>query len=284
MTSALNTKITSYTLRRGIEFDQATPTTTTTPTRTGTASLGVGAYAGTVYSSNGPAGGSGSWVITANATTGTLSSSLRWANSASSNEGSPYVDADYSMGFWFKLNNLSTTSTSAIHTLINAGGDGCGVTVTAAGGNYTAVPRSLQIRAGGINYQTPSLTLGQWYYFAARRVSGGNTAIYLNGSILTTMATTLTTTLGSLFIGNQSTTIAGNPQYQISNYYVTDSSIIDATAISEIWTVGSTSPNNLKYWNGTAWTVPTNKYQWDGINWVTMVGKYWNGTTWTTIT
>lgn len=250
MASNLHSKITSYTLRRGIEFNDATPTTTTTPTRTGTSPLGTGTFTSTVYSSNGPLGGAGSWVITANATTASLSSALRWANSVQNNEAQAYADGDYSMGFWFKVNTFPATSSAASHTLHNSNGTGVGISVRLSGTNYTAAPRSIQIISGNTVYQSASniVTAGQWNYFAARRVSGGNTAVYLNGSLLTTLTSTSLTASGTLVFGDQAVAIAGTPQFQISNYYVTDSSIIDATAISEIWTVGTTNPAvNVSY-------------------------------------
>lgn len=219
------------------------------------------------------------------------------SNTTNSNLG--FIDADWSGGFWFKTNfTLSTANAASNWQIANFGGSSTtrALLFSIVGGSAGAVGSKgkLVVSATGATSYTSSMRLDdqQWHYIAFRVVPNGTTytaSIYVDGVFRATMTPTVSTGLTAqwrLGGGSQSTLNANNDwtTVEFSDYYHASSASIDATAISQIWTAGNTPSNNLKYWNGTAWTVPTNKYQWDGINWVTMVGKYWNGTTWTTIT
>lgn len=300
--SVLNDKINSYTLERGIEFNEPY---TLTPTRTGSNPLGTWALqnspAPTFEPTVGPPGGAGSWRFNC-----PTSGAPRF-NTTNANELLGIADEDWTMGFWFKMSALPTLTTPSASVFgINVFGVtpssvSAGWQVNMVPTNSTAtytfpanqggavVPlagRLLYILGGQYDVYSPVLEPNTWYYIACRRV-GTSQSGYFNGQLLKTVSNgELNATPARITFSSSSHQGTNSPQIWISNFHYSTSASVTANAISEIYTAGSTGPitNNVKYWNGTAWTVPTNKYQWDGINWVPMVGKYWNGTAWTNLT
>lgn len=281
--SQLSDKITSYTHEFGVEFNQAY---TLNPTFTGTNAPSTTAYfqltnAAPVYESSvGPIGGAGSWKFSyTNGSAGT------YFRSRTATVISTWADGDYSEGFWFKFNTLPTgTGTHPFKSLLPTS-VAPGYTLTINGSSHATNPSKLaqNFGAGAIS---ETIVVDQWYYIAFRKTTTASTAqIYLNGALVATGSNTNTGSNNVVGWGG-STTAAATYSFNISNWYMGTNAQFTSTEIAEIWTAGSTAPvtNNLKYWNGTAWTVPINKYQWDGTNWVTMNGKYWNGTSWIAIT
>jgi len=245
MASALNTKINSYALERGIEFDQSF---TTTPIRTGTNPL-INAYtqnstSSIVYESTvGPVGGAGSWNYQWSTTSGT--NSYFRAPASSTNELLGVNDQDYSVGVWFKLNDLPTGISTAAASLFQITSNSTGFLISISG-STASTPSKLNMSIAGTTSfgdQPNSLTANTWYYLAVRRKSNVIT-VYLNNSVIWTTSHTGTSIASTWMIGDTSAR-AFNGSYNASNYYLTTADEIDATAISEIWTAGSGGGTNI---------------------------------------
>jgi hypothetical protein len=290
MASALNTKINSYALERGIEFDSAYPTTSPyISPRTGTNPFGnwtKNQTANIVWEPTvGPAGGSGSWKLQISTVTATES----WVRGtvATNSELLGVADKNWSTGFWFKLDTLPTgTSTSAM-TLHHFGDSGGGYIAYISGTN-SSNPGKIYIQQtgiGGIEQMHPnSLVVGQWYYFAATR-DNTDMRFYLNGTLIFSGYTNSTGSLSTLMWGDTSARVF-NGSWNISNYYLAPLSVIGVNQIAEIWTVGSTTPSTgrtVKYYNGTAWVNSSAQKVYNGTAWVDWNAKKYDGTAWVTI-
>lgn len=244
MASSLNSKINSYSLERGIEFNEAF---SLTPTRTGSNPNGTytknTGTSPTFESTVGPVGGAGSWSMPISTTS--ANNAYITAASSSATELAGAGDSDYSTGFWFKLSAVPTgTSTTALrmHTFgaVSANA-GFGVFVT---GNTSTNPTKLQIQFSGTQNIITDTTLvaNTWYYLAVTRIgdAANNIKIYLNGSLKITATNNSTTAPAVLTFGGSGSGVI-NSSFNISNYYSTTTSQIGATQIGEIWTAGSSS-------------------------------------------
>jgi hypothetical protein len=240
--STLHDKINSYALERGIEFDQAF---TTTPTRTGTNPL-ITAFTqnGTsniVYEPTvGPAGGAGSWLF--NWSTTSATNSYFRAPSSGSTEILGVNDQDYSVGFWFKLNDLPTGIAASVASLFQITSNSTGFNINISGSGNVGNPSKLFISIAGsttFGDQPNSLQTNTWYYLAVRRQS--NTLnIYLNNTLILSTSHNGTTAATTWMFGDTSAR-AFTGSYNISNYYLTTADTIGATQIAEIWTAGTSS-------------------------------------------
>jgi hypothetical protein len=235
--SALNDKINSYSVERAVSFEEAyvnppTQTGSITPTTTAISLTGTAP----VYSSSGPLGGDGCWSLSTAAT--------RLRTNSSAWKTSNIDDADYSTGIWFKIATLSNASTSAATSTIfgfTPGDTTEGFSVRVSGGSFSGTPHTLNVLCGSATplFIGSQLSADTWYYVAIRKSSSSSdTEIYLNGSYVATMQNTSTTNPTYLQFGN---TISSGGVVSISNFYYSTYSAINATAISEIWTAGSTS-------------------------------------------
>jgi hypothetical protein len=239
MASSLNTKINSYALERGIEFDEAF---SLTPTRTGTNPLGTfskNTVSNIVYEPTvGPPGGSGSWKFTWLSTTG-YNSYFR-APSSGATELLGNADDDYSTGFWLKVNELPVnTATNIIFTLGSTTGNG--VTIYIYGANAASAGKLLFGFSGG-NYLTPSpISFDTWYYIAIIKTPTAMVG-YINGSEVFNIYSAGTTDATTWMLGNTSllTGTTTEKTWNAANYYFAPSSVIGPTEIAEIWTAGST--------------------------------------------
>lgn len=289
MASVLNTKINSYALERGIEFDSAYPTTGPfIGPRTGTNPLGnftKNTTGNIVWEPTiGPIGGSGSWklqVSTTNATNSYVRGTV-----AAATELAGVADKNWSTGFWFKLDTLPTGTSLSNFPILLFGDSSTGFNAHISG-TSTGNPAKLyiqQLGIGGISGLHPnSLVVNRWYYFAATR---NNTAMrfYLDGTFLFEGYTSSTGTASTLMWGETSArTFTGS--WNISNYYLAPLSAIGPTQISEIWTVGSTPPSTrtVKYFNGTDWVNSSAQKVYNGTAWVDWNAKRFDGSTWVNV-
>jgi len=240
MASALNTKINSYSLQRGLELSE---TVSASPTRTGTNTSSAMTTLGTTYEAAvGPIGGAGSWKFDYTTSTST-NGYLRSGNTGSSGEYSGTSDQDYSTGFWFKLNNLPTGTSNQALSLAQLQ-----VTTTAGygvwvSGSTAGIPNSITVQSGNggvITGLSTTLSTGVWYYLALRRTTT-RIYIYLNGTELGNFATAGPIAPNNWFLGGYLLASSSAGSVNISNYYLTTSTAIGPTQISEIWTSGSTS-------------------------------------------
>jgi hypothetical protein len=248
MASALNTKINSYAIENGIEFDQAVAVP---PTQTGTITENTPAYwallgRSPVYEpSVGPIGGSGSWRFTGNSANG---SRLR-------NNGGTILtlsgDGDYSIGFWAKANSLrpASASESACVLYLLANPTTIGFSVNVTGGSHST-PNRVAISATGTTTITDvTMNTTDWYYFAVTK-TGTNLNFYIN-NVLKASRTNMQTANASVQNWADASPIDGY-EVNISNWYYASTSVIGPTQIAEIWTAGSGINKNIQETPATA--------------------------------
>jgi len=240
MASALNSKINSYALERGIEFDEAF---SITPTRTGTNPLGTFttntgtqiAYESTV----GPAGGSGSWLFR-NSVTGANNTFLT-NSTATTTELLGLFDNNYSVGFWFKYNYTPSGTTGSNSPLVVLGsGNSAGAQISLSGSGFTSNPSQIQIdTANSIKYININFTVGRWYYLALTKNSTTQ-KVYIDGVEVLSFTEPGSNTNNNFTFG-KSLVGGGTGTYSISNFYLAPLSVIGPTEIAEIWTTGSSA-------------------------------------------
>ena len=245
MASTLNTKINSYAIENGIEFDQAFAIP---PTQTGTTIENTSAYwsiigRNPVYESTvNPLGGSGSWKFVSDTGNG---SALR-------NNGGAILtlsgDGDYSIGFWAKAIQLPTDSAEAsarLYAITSTSTHGFSITVS---GSTSATPSRIVLTSTLSNTVTDvTMNTTDWYYFAVVK-SGSNLSFYINNELKATRTNMQNANAAQQvwgpIIASAST---NNCTFNISNAYYASTSVIGPTQIGEIWTTGSTAPASINY-------------------------------------
>jgi hypothetical protein len=243
MASLLNTKINSYAIENGIEFDFAVAIP---PTQTGTLSENTPSYwqilgRSAVYESTvGPLGGSGSWKFVSDS-----------ANACRvRNNGGVILtlsgDGDYSIGFWAKINQLKPNATddvsAVIYTLASTATHGFGVFAT---GGSSATPNRISFNATNTTTVTDiTIDTNAWYYFAVTK-TGTNLNFYVN-NVLKATRTNMQTANASVQAWGDILS-AETFSVNISNWYFASTSVIGPTQIAEIWTTGSTAPATVNY-------------------------------------
>jgi hypothetical protein len=255
MASALNTKINSYALERGIEFDESYRQNIT---RTGSNSLGSYSLANSpepVYESTvGPVGGSGSWKFVSSST-----NSPRFSTTSAS-ELVGINDRDYTQGFWFKISALPELTTpglgiAGISLFVMPPATTIGWAATVAPSNSTSTQDGTSLASrlivncvAGTYMVGPIVVPDKWYYLAVRRI-GNAFEMYVDGSLVSTATNTAASGLEQRIafgaLGNEQN--VANCNFWISNFHQSTSSVINATAISEIWAVGSPTVTNINY-------------------------------------
>lgn len=280
MASRLHDHINSFTLERGIEFDQAY---TLTPTRTGSNSAGTFSLGGItpVYQSTvGPTGGSGSWQF-ASPRTGSGSTgptNFRVASSANTTDLATFSDNDWSIGLWFRLNNKITSQYTAENEIdiLSCGGFRIAYSSSNYGGGATG--NRFMASTNGSSYVTWQATshtavdANRWYYLAARMVSG-TLSLYLDGTLTRTISSVGAITPSDLRFGSGNTTgpsASADMTWNISNFHYGTSASLTEGAIQSIWGVGSTSQ---------AWTTAINSESPSPFVWVKFDQELGNPTT-----
>jgi len=205
-------------------------------------------------------------------------------------------DGLYGFGVWLRINSMPTGTTTSTHSLFSTARTNSfpGFSITLRGTAHTSGPAMMHTLFSSTTPIVSNPVVGQWYYIVGRKNrSTSGATIWVNGVKVatgtnTTFTEPVTATQSAYQIQFQtsSPSATGAYSFNLCHAHLMDFTNFTDAAIADIYQAGITAPlaNNLTYWNGTAWTVPTNKYQWDGINWVTFNGKYWNGSAWTNIT
>ena len=229
MTSQLNTKINTYTIERGIAFEEAY---SLSPTRTGSNANGSWALTGTapVYGSSGPVGGNGSWKFITSGTPTTF-------RSTSASEYAGLSDNDFTIGIWFKVDALPTDSSSTSMQILQCGTAG-GIFIAGTG---SPTPGKLSAFHGGSPYvfSTAAVTTGVWHYAVIRKigVTGQSFSLYLDNVLQGTGSAIARTATYTNFGGGTGSTGSG-PLY-LSNFHYGSTTNLTTTAISEIYTAGT---------------------------------------------
>lgn len=272
MSSRLHAKINQYPIEKGIEFnaDSNHP-----PTETG--SLSQSSISDWSYQSNscvssfdGPGGGDGSVLYY-------LDTARRDRfNISSGNWGNALLDNNYSVGFWFKINPATYTEAllANIFTIATPTSGGFAFNVVT---NGVGQPQSTSVMinyGNGIytfqdayNMSSNAIQFNKWYYLAV--VKNGTTGdLYLNGVKQTTVTmTTGTPTSVNFGYASLSGSSPLRTSYNISNFYVASTVIINSNEITDIWNAGKTMSTPVKYWNGSDWITANSIKRWNGNTW-----------------
>ena len=244
----LHKKIQSYAIETGMEFNssyQLPPTQTGTVTESNAAFWAIPGGTAPIFEPTiGPNNGKGSWKMTATAGTA-ASARLRCT---SSNITSRLNDHNLSTGFWFKYNTIPTTNevsgTSPLFTWSPSTTLGFAIEIGWSS-NVNRFVYILRYKSTVIYLDQPNdpqLTTQGWHYWAIRR--NGNPGVYefyFDGVLVYTSETITSSTATSTNMiwgpanAGPTTTIDLN----ISNWYVSPYSTINATAIAEIWDTGN---------------------------------------------
>ena len=241
--SQLNDKLLSYTHERGIEFGDnstasgfnadntldSTGTITTYPQWTLSGAIPV-------LVADSPTFGAGhSMQFNSNSAAG----SIPFVSTTASTEFAPFTDGLFTFGFWFKLNTLPTGTSAGALTLFRTGTSTNRIQVS--GSSNSTNPSKLNINISGSTVvHGPTLQANRWYFIAIRRFANtaNNMVIYLDGEqIGTANQSTIQTATQIQYSSNSN----AGCSWKISDYFVGDPAIFDATAISEIWTAGTQS-------------------------------------------
>lgn len=242
--------------------------------------------------SNPPGATGGSWLFNV-PTTG--SRPMIRTNSTTYNNQKVW-DGFYGFGVWVKINSMPTGTTTSTHLLYSTGRSSSfpGFAILLRGTAHTSGPAIMHNLFSNTTPIVSNPVVGEWYYIVGRknRSSAGAT-IWVNGvKKATGNNTTGVEPVTAAQLAYQITFESSNPSatgamsYSLCHAHLMDFATFTDAAIADIYQAGITAPitNNLKYWNGTSWEVPLNKYQWDGSNWIPLNGKYWSGSAWEAIT
>lgn len=240
MASGLNTKINSYALERGYEFSS---TYSNNPPATGTNTVAnlsnISTVAPVFDSTIGPPGGAGSWRLQYGKTSGTTTQFT-----AGGTNGTGLGDGDWSIGFWFRIDTLPSSTYNAENMIELSSHAQIAFAISSASwtGGANRLTYTLNSSTWNAVQNTP-VSINTWYYIAARR-SGSTVTIFINGTqvLSTTAPSTPTATNIRFGSGNTDPGIAAAGKVWICNYYLTTSSVIGSTQIAEIYTAGTASP------------------------------------------
>jgi hypothetical protein len=224
--SVLNSKINSYALERGIEFNE---TVSTSPTRTGTNPEKNYSTNGSIaFSSDGPTSDSGSWELTRNGLTNFRSDNVE------NTEILGIEDGDFSLGIWFKVDALpQLTSEQSLNVLLISN-PGIAAQIAVVGSeNATLASRIRFVVLGQVVYSEDPIEANKWYYAAILSSSSGISA-YINGEKEFDLAAQSSQQPTRIAFG-QLVSRTDGVKFNISNFYLTTSQEVDEQAIQEIY-------------------------------------------------
>jgi hypothetical protein len=286
MPSQLNGKTNEYPIENGISFAEAyvfPPTQTGTTTDTNAANWAVTGRNPVSEPNEGPLGGGGSWNFSADATLGCRLRSNSTAMRAL------YGDRNWATGFWVKFDegfNPTVPNGFPVHVVNPVSATpsaSCGFQFNLHTENSSGL-RYFHIFNGNTDttLDTVPVVVGQWYFIAIWKYEA-TWRYYINGQLFGTAfhnayAAGANINWGNIFQGY-------NTSYNISNWFVQNTTSIDSTAfdaqVAAIWTAGTTK--NIKHWTGTEWVNSNGNKVWNGTAWIDIDKEYWNGTAWVAI-
>lgn len=282
MPSNLHNKINSYAIERGYEFSEAistNPTRTGTNTATSTLVLNSANVGLTYDPTDGPIGGAGSW-------------KTLWTTTAANNGrisitntqiATSLADSDWTTGFWFKFSEIPAGAIAGyLSSLGNSSATGYYLGWSGSAGTNRG---KIQLfTTNGLNmYSTTKILDTNWHYVAVRRINLPTVVyeLYLDGVIQSPNGTSPNTNVPTAPISLGSSSANTTPFYvNYSNWHIASSTTLDATAISEIWTAGSSLPRTVKYFDGTSWQTSSAQKVWNGTAWIDWNAKRFDGSSW----
>lgn len=282
MPTRLYRKINSYSIEKGWEFNEAY---VLPPTESGSVAQSVAgdwtklSGGDPVYeSTEGPAGGGGSWKFVISNTAG--GTTLRNQNASAL---ALVNDREFTAGCWVKfesvptVNSLTAVRIMAIANIFTAGfGFYLTGTTSTYGGTFAFTSTTGNTVNSGI---TPNI--GQWYFLSVI-VNGTSTKYYVDGVETNSVTRTLSTNGSQIFFGSATPPAsAGNAEFNICNAFICDDNSVTASDLLEIYNVGI-SDRVVKYWDGDSWEESYDQKVYNGSTWEQWDDpKYWNGSAWT---
>lgn len=233
--SVLSTKINSYAIDNGIEFNSAyalPPVQTGANDNQNSAYWSLSGRVPVFESTVGPKNGAGSWKFVSDA-----NNSCRVRNTGSY-PVTAVNDGDYSAGIWVKINQVPNFNDFFfnIHTHLAVATVGYAFNVAAAPGTQTPY---WTLSGSASTYSTPNpLNLNQWYYIAVTRI-GNQVTFYIDGVQVLQQTSTKSTNSSAVNWGGINPVSSGTMSYNLSNYYIAPTSQIGATQIAEIYLAGA---------------------------------------------
>lgn len=246
--SALSNKILTYNPEQYIRFNTAY---SLSPTNLGSGGTGTFSLSNEtpILISNGGPDGEGHWDFNLGSATDTSSTRFRILSDTIVTATPEFTDFDFSFGYWFKISQpLTVTGSNPIITQMTKSNIITSVSKTA--GTIGKLIVSITSATPSNITSTNRVDDGFWHYFAAIVTTNGTTQTanyYLDGSFLGTMTFPNGTSNAYVQFGQTTPTALETTltQLSISNFYITPSSVIDATAVSEIWTAGQPGGTNI---------------------------------------
>lgn len=281
MATRLYRKIDSYDIEKGYEFNESY---TLPPTESGTVSQSSSgdwtklSGGDPVYeSTEGPAGGGGSWKFVANTVDG--GTTLRNLNSSAL---ALVNDREFTAGCWVKFEvvptsaTLSQTRIFAIGNIFTAGFQFfLSGSASTYGGTFGFTTTTGQTVDSGV---VPNI--GEWYFLSVI-VNGTSTKYYVNGVETNSVTRTLTANGSIMFFGSVTPAASdGSSEFNICNVFICDNDSVTADDLLEIYNVGM-SDRIVKHYDGANWEESFDQKIYDGSKWVQWPDpKYWNGSVW----
>lgn len=250
--SALSNKILSYSPEQYIRFNTAYSNSPTNLGSGGQATWTLSNEA-PVLNTSGGIDGEGSWQFNYGGNNDTSITRFRIAtSSANVFTDTELSDGDFSSGVWFKVNTIPTTAvslTSSSINILNIVSQGTTVikfSITADNSTNKGKP-IVTYPVGTATRITNRYDDGNWHYVAVRFSAQTPGTIdflelYIDGVLVESRTGTFTSaTLKGATFGELTQTATSDilDPFELSHFYITPSSSIDATAIAEIWATGS---------------------------------------------
>lgn len=219
---SLNTYMSTLSLEQWYKFDEYRKIT-----NYGTGGTSAWSFYGTTDSEfNGGVQGSGAIKFTGNASTGLISG----YGSSPAVINPELTDGDFSIGFWFKKNNIddnanlfqATNFTNYIDITFDAQGH---------------IDANYHSNANHVLNTGVDVTDGQWH-FLVFRLSGSSLSLYLDGSSVATgtVNNTFSTALTDYAFGQGN---GGSDNIYLSQFFIATAANVQSTQISNMWTYGS---------------------------------------------
>jgi len=251
---ALSNKILTYSPEQFIRFNTAYSTSPTNLGSGGQGSWSLSNEAPILNATGGPES-EGCWQFNWGGNGDNTTTRFRVLSSSNVINLPEITDGSYSAGLWFRFTQPITTSTAmgSNYTFFTIASESYYATISVVVGNTSNVNRgklsTIHTQSGGTTVSANRVDDGSWHYVTMRfnKTATGvfDGDVYLDGQLLSTISQR-TWTPSSVFvteIGNLSNTTSPDNLglMEFANFYNAPYSAINPTAISEIWTVGSSS-------------------------------------------
>lgn len=143
------------------------------------------------------------------------------------------TDGDFTAGVWWKM-NTGTSSSAALTKIFGTTGSVFDMTMYSQ--THATYPGKVFWTCAGTSANgTINVDDGNWHFLAIRKVTGNNNySCYIDGVLDVTITTATTPTAGNLQVGDSTQGSASATGY-VDNFFLSNSSNINATNILEIY-------------------------------------------------